>query len=99
MSFKTLSESVVGLCNDVMGEEITYTPNGDTPVTIKGVFDNAWVEIDGVQSLKPTLRIDLSDLSSAPGKGDQVTIETVEYKIIESRVDGFGGSTLILHKV
>jgi hypothetical protein len=99
MSFKTLGRTVVGLCNRVLGDEITYTPSGDSAVTINAVFDNAWVEVEGVQSLKPILRIDLSDLENPPGKGDQATIESVNYRVEESRPDGFGGSTLILKKI
>jgi hypothetical protein len=99
MSFKALADSVVGLCNSVFGDSVTYTPSGGSPVSIKGVFDNAWVEIENVQSLKPILRIKLSDLSSSPAKGDQVTIDLIDYYVMESRVDGHGGSTLILQKV
>lgn len=99
MSFKALSEAVVGLCNDVFGDDITYTPNGESAVVIKAVFNNAaYVDIEGVVSLKPILKIDLNDLDNAPAKGDRVAIEDVEYRVMESRPDGFGGSTLILQK-
>lgn len=99
MSFKALSEQIVGLCNDVLGDNVTYTPSGEDAVTIKAVFDNAWVEIEGVQSLRPVLRIDLADLEALPAKGDAVSIDSQNYSVIESRLDGYGGSTLILRKV
>lgn len=98
MSFKTLSEQLVGLGQRVMGDDVTYSPAAGSPVTIQGIFDNAWVDIEGVLSLKPTLRINLADLASAPDKGDEVTVDEVDYRVTESRVDGHGGSTLILHK-
>lgn len=98
MSFKTLTDSLVGLCRDVFGEAVTYTPSGDSAVVIQGVFDNAYVDVEGVVSLKPILRIVLSDLVSLPAKGDQVTISTIEYRVMESRLDGHGGTTLILQK-
>ncbi len=98
MSFKSLGESVVDLCNAVFGDDVSYTPNGDSPVSIKGVFSNAYVETEGVVSLKPTLRIKLTDLEELPSKGDECEIDSVEYRVMESRLDEFGGSTLILQK-
>lgn len=99
MSFKTLSEQIVGQCNKILGDDVTYIPSIGDPISIKAVFDNAWVDIEGVATLKPILRINLSDLSDPPGKGDQAEIEEIEYRVMESRPDGFGGSTLILQKV
>jgi hypothetical protein len=99
MSFRTLEEAVVGLCNDVMGTEVSYTPFGGAPVTINGVFDNAYIDAEGIVSVKPTLRIRLSDLEDNPAKNDTVEISSTTYKVMESHEDGFGGSTLFLKKV
>jgi hypothetical protein len=83
----------------VFGEDVDYTPSGASePTTIKGIFTSAYVEVEGVVTLKPILRINLEDLSSDPGKGDTVDIDDVTYKVVESRVDGNGGTTLILQK-
>jgi hypothetical protein len=99
MSLKTLLDSVVRLTGDVWGESVSYTPNGGSLQTMQGIFTNAWVDIEGVVTLKPTLRIRLGDLTALPAKGDAVVIETVNYRVMESRLDAFGGSTLILQKV
>lgn len=99
MSFRTLEELVIGATNTVFGEDVTYTPVSGSPVEIKGVLNNSWVDAEGMISLRPTLQIRLSDLSSAPRKGDSVTISSTPYRVSESRVDGYGGSTLILQKV
>lgn len=98
MSFKSISESVVAICSDVFGESIAYTPFGGSPVTFNGVFDDAYVDVGGVVSLYPVLRISLADLDALPAKGDTLTIATVAYSVKESRLDGYGGSTLILKK-
>ncbi len=98
MSFKAFGKSVVGLCNSVFGESISYTPSGGSAVTIKAIFDERYIEVDGVVCLKPTLRINLDDLVLGPGKGDTVSIATVTYRVTESQLDGFGGTTLILQK-
>lgn len=96
MSFDSLFDSVLNTCNNVFGTDVAYTSSGGSAVSIKGVFDNAYVEVEGVVTLKPILRIKLSDLSAPPGKGDQVTVGTTVYRVSESRPDGYGGSTLIL---
>lgn len=99
MSFRTLEDALLTTCNDVFGDDVEYTASGESAVTIKGVFDNAYVDVQGVVSLKPILRIKLSDLDASPGKGDSVSISEVDYRVLESREDAYGGSTLILQKV
>ncbi len=96
--FRTLEENVVSLCQETMGQDVDYTPYGHSVETIKGIFDNAYVDIEGVVSLKPVLRIKLDDLSFAPSKRDTVVIQDITYRVMESREDGFGGSTLILQR-
>jgi hypothetical protein len=98
MSFKEISQQVVDLCTEVFGQEVSYTPSGGSATDIKGVFDNAYIEVEGVVSLRPILKIKLSDLDDAPARGDAVEIDSVEYTVSESRLDGHGGSLLILKK-
>jgi hypothetical protein len=98
MSFKTLSEAVIRLGHDVMGETVYYTPSTTDPVAIKGVFKNEWIEVEGIVSFKPTLRIQLSVLAAPPDKGDVVTIGDIDYRVMRSHEDGHGGTTLILQK-
>jgi hypothetical protein len=98
MSFRALEESVLGICNSTFGTPVTYTPTVGSPVSINGVFDNAYVEVNGVSSLQPTLRIQLSDLELEPTKGDEVTIDSTAYVILASQKDGYGGALLILQK-
>lgn len=99
MSFRDLEAAVIGITNTTFGTPATYTPVSGDPVEINGVFDNAFVEVLGVPSLKPVLRIALSDLEAAPAKGDQVTINATEYKVMSSEADSYGGSLLVLQKV
>jgi hypothetical protein len=100
MGFSDIADTVIGACNDVFGQDVTYNHSGGASETITAVFDNAFVEtLTGVTSLKPVLRIRLSDLSSAPAKGDTVTISSTTYRVLESQNDAFGGSVLYLQKV
>lgn len=98
-NFRILEESVLGICNDIFGTPATYTPTVGSPVSINGVFDVIPVDVNGVPSLKPTLRIKLSDLTLTPTKGDLVAVNDTNYRILMSEVDGYGGALLILQKV
>ncbi len=100
MSFSNASSAVLKLVNRVMGIAVTYTylESGETS-EIKGVFDNAFVEILGVSTLKPILKIRLSDLDAEPLEGDTVSIDSVEYKVLDHQPDSHGASVIILQKV
>lgn len=97
-NFQALADAAMGIINSTFGTPVTYIPNVGSSVSIRGVFDNAYVEVSGVSSLRPTLRINLSDLASAPTKGDQVEVNSKTYDVIASEEDGLGGSTLILQE-
>ena len=99
MSLKSLDHVVIGIGNRLFGSDVVYTfANGDSK-NIKGIFSNTYVEVEGIVSVRPTLQIRLSDLSSSPRKGDSVLVSDTSYRVLESRIDGYGGSTLILQKV
>lgn len=98
MSFKHLEDLVLDVTQDVAGDTYSYT-QGATTTQIKGVFDNSYIDAEGVASLIPTLRIKLSDLPASPSKGDTVVISSITYRVSRSEPDSFGGSTLILQKV
>lgn len=97
--FKNLESLVLKTTTKTLGITVSYTRLGQLAETIKGVFDNAYVEVQGVTSIKPVLQIRLADLTGEPNKGDTVLINAINYRVLESRKDGFGGSTLILQKV
>lgn len=99
MSFKDLQTAVNNACNQVFGDDVLYTPVSGSPVTIRGVFSQSYVEVEQVQSLKPTLFISLTDLVDEPRRGDQVTVDTDTYRVLVSQPDFAGGATLILQAV
>lgn len=86
------------------GEEVTYSAIGETPVTITGVFNNRHRAVDPdteqfVDSVVPTLGVDLSDLPREPQKGDGVTLRGQAYRVASSEEDGEGWSELFLYEV
>lgn len=95
-------------CRDAFGESVTYTLQGGSPVTINGIYDDAFTEVsaasDGsmVTSTFPVLGVLLADLPASPQQGDQVVIgggtdagETLVVK--EVRPDSHGWAILRLN--
>jgi hypothetical protein len=99
MSFSRISEAVINSVNSVFGSAAEYTHEDTSVDSIVGVFDNAFIEINGVTTQKPILKINFSDLTSDPVPDvDSVVINSIQYLVIDCQLDGFGGATLILQR-
>lgn len=99
MSFPKIEKMVVSITNKVFGREISYNLLPESLVLeIKGVFDKAYIEYDGVSTTRPVLTIDLALIGRYPSKKDTILIDSVLYKIIDIRQDQFGGALLVLSK-
>lgn len=95
--FKKLESTAVKIIQKVIGQTVTYNLNPEnTSSDIKGVFNNAYIEVNGVTTTHPVLRINSADLSRRPSIKDTVEIDEVTYKVNEVREDGFGGYTLLV---
>lgn len=92
-------ESIIKTINSVFGTSVTYSYiSGDPNSTLKGVFDNAFVEVNGVSTRKPILKIALIDLTSEPVEGDTLLIGSTSYTVQDHQPDSFGTTVLILEK-
>lgn len=70
---------------------------GAGPSTISGIFDNLYIEVNGVEGLAPTLNVSSADLATAAlTRGVKLTIDSVEYKFVRPEPDGTGMTLLIL---
>jgi hypothetical protein len=98
MSNPYLESSILNITTSVFGQDITFTPQSGSVSTIKGVFSNAFIEVNGISTVAPALRVDLSDFDSPPLVGDSVTINLLVYSIDDIQPDGYGGAALILHR-
>ena len=84
------------LNSDEFGVNITYDAG-----TIKGVFDNEFIESNqdeiSVEDFQPQVIVKSSDI---PGlsHGDTMTIESVDYNVIGIQPDGTGLTLVILSK-
>lgn len=64
-------------------------------LTVAGIFDNQFVEVLGVEGLRPIFTCAASDVPSI-GHGDNVTINSTLYKVVGVQPDGTGLTSLIL---
>lgn len=79
-----------------LGVSATYT-HGGVPATITVIFDNAFVAVEGVESLGPAATCKTSDVASA-AHGDTLVIGGVTYNITGVHPDGTGITILMLSR-
>lgn len=82
----------------------TYTPEGGSAVSLKGIFDaehEVAAEFDGpgggVSSSRPQFVCRTADVAANP-VGGRLVVGTTAYTIVDHWPDGTGMSTLILEK-
>jgi hypothetical protein len=101
MSFSDSADALFKGINKVFGTPATYTYVSDSSTSeVKGVFENAFVEVNGVSDLKPVFKnLILDTLDFEPEEGDTIEINDVTYKVESHQPDGLGSTTLILNRV
>ncbi len=66
-------------------------------VTVAGIFDNQFVEVHGIEGVRPVFTCDEANVSSI-AHGDALTIKSTSYKVAGVHPDGTGLTSLILEK-
>lgn len=104
MGFSALLASADRSVRGILGDAVTYTPSAGSPVSVKGIFDSAYVRADvgdpGISTSGPALFVTLADLPADPETdyGATVTVGAVVYQVHEVKPDGQGGAVLLLHR-
>lgn len=103
MSFTALLVQADRLTLSTLGESVTYSPSEGAAVLVTGIFDEAYVLVDGgqagVSSAGPAVFLLLADLPSDPADDEAViTRASIDYSVREAKPDGQGGILLLLHK-
>ena len=87
------------------GTAVVYQPQAGDAVTVTGIFDDAYLEIDngnsGVEEVGPSVWLKLSDLPVHPESDNPVlTIHGLTYHVRGRQVDGTvgGGIRLLLQR-
>lgn len=82
--FRSVSKTII----DSLGDSFTYIYSNGERVTIKAVFDYAYVEAFDAASREPVLTIPTEYIT--PRVGDQVIIDSTLFKIVIVEPDGVG---------
>ena len=104
MGFADLLTACDRSSRDLLGGSVVYSPGAGVPVTVRGIFDAAYVRVDagtaGVSSSGPAVFLKLADLPSNPetDTAATVTVASVVYTIREVSPDGTGVAVLHLHE-
>ncbi len=88
------------------GATVTYAPLVGAPVVVEGMFDDAYVLVEGteagVESVGPSVFLDAANIALLPTHPDAdeptLTINAIDYKVAERQSEGMGGIRLILHR-
>ncbi|MCP1376042.1 head-tail joining protein [Dyella lutea] len=97
-------KAVLAPTEGVFGEAATYLPAAGGTLPIVGVFDEAYREVDlvdtgvGATSVTPVIGVRLAQFVATPVQGDQVRVPSVGklYVVREVRPDGHGWAKLML---
>lgn len=65
--------------------------------TIAGIFDNQFVEVHGIEGVRPVFTCAEANVS-AIAHGDALTIKSISFKVAGIQPDGTGLTSLILEK-
>lgn len=105
MGFRALQGVADVNLRAVLGEDVIYTPGVGDPVTVDGIFDEAYVRVDvgqpGLSSTTPAVWLSLDDLPSDPTTDSDatVTINGTTFTIHDMQPDGMTGIVLLLHRL
>jgi len=94
----------IAIFGEGQGMRPIYTAEGAPPVEIDGVFDEAYREVDlidtgvGANTVMPVLGVRLVQFARPPRQGELITIPRVgkDYVIKDVRPDGHGWAKLML---
>lgn len=90
----------------VFGEPVTYTPAIGAPLSITGVFDEAYQDLTlaggtAMTTSTPVLGVRVSDFPALPAQGDTLVIASTgeAFTVKEVRADGHGWAKLMLNYI
>ena len=100
MAVESADDRAIFVGIDDFGVAATYTPSGGASVTVNGIFDNDFIEVEtgagvGVALQQPRFQCRTADVSTA-AEGDALVINAVNYTIRIVQDDGTGMTVLVL---
>lgn len=95
---------VLAATESVFGQPAVYIAAGAEPIDIDGVFDEAYREVDlvdtgvGANAVMPVLGVRINQFSRLPMQGELINVPSVakQYVIKDVQADGHGWAKLML---
>jgi hypothetical protein len=97
--FASLLNSLNTAALTAFGREVTYSPQTSAPVMIRAIFQPSHEAEENSPGVYGVLFIRLGDLAQQPARGDEVSIDSVLYKVFDIEADTSGGAVLCLRQV
>jgi hypothetical protein len=80
------------------GQDVTYAPeNGSPAFTLTGILDAGARREDSAPGTYALLFLKAASFAEPPVRGDEVTVGTSIYKVVDLEADADGGIRLVLH--
>lgn len=95
-------DGLAGTFSGVLGDPFLYTPPGGAQITVKGIFTNQYLGLDGmgeaeIATTQPAIHVAVDDVAGG-AKGAAVIYQSISYKVVNVKPDGKGMTTLVLHR-
>ncbi len=84
-------------CLRAFGREVTYSPQAGLPFVLRGILDTGVRQEDAAPGTYALLFVRAADFSEPPARGDEVTVGSTVYKVVDLEADAEGGLRLVLH--
>ena len=98
IDWTSLTDALNGIVTDTFGREVLYVPKAGDSRTVKIIFETIPQQEQNSPGIFALVFLRLADLATPPERGDQISIDSVAYKVFEIEADEVGGVRLGLHK-
>ncbi len=96
--FASLLNSLNIAALTAFGREVTYSPQTGAPLPIRAIFQPSHEAEENSPGVYGALFIRMGDLPLRPTRGDEVTLDSIGYKVFDVEADASGGAVLRLRR-
>jgi hypothetical protein len=97
MSWDSAATALNEACLAAFGQVVTYTPQNGVAFTLTGILELGARREDAAPGTYALLFAKASAFTQPPERGDEVTVSTAIYKVVDIEADAGGGLRLVLH--
>lgn len=79
------------------GRDVTYAPSGSPPYPLRAILDAGARPEESAPGVYAVIFARAADFALPPVRGDEVTVGSSTYKVVDIDADAEGGIRLVLH--